>query len=351
MINLITRQINQPQISRANQSNSSPRLNNLRQLSNDVFTPSFKGGEKFQMPLEKIEEIGQKYIGEFAQKTEGMEKYKKVVEFVEEVRDSINKTRDSFIERKKITNKDFNEESFKKFVTDCSHESTGSYIAPSMTKLLVPDETLSIEARQFNANEDFKDIVNHINETTRRYQFFIDHNMDSDTGTIGADKVFKLLIDAFKEQADNKNIKLVVRGEDILKKNAQSTYSDYKNYIIMSNFLGNAIKYSDPDSVIELGFRTIKNDEHLYFFIKDQGIGVLEEDMVNIFNQQRGKNVGDRAGSGYGLYRTASLVQDAGGKIKPTSPLYPDEPIHRGTMFECPVFSNINQKFPLTKTD
>lgn len=351
MIQLITRQINQPKISRANQNNSTPRLNNMKPLNNDVFKPSFRGRERFQMPLAKIEELGQKYIGEFAQKTEGMEKYKKVLEFVEDVRNSITKTRDSFIERKKITNEDFNEESFKKFITDCAHESTGSYIAPSMTKLLVPDETLSIEARQLSENENFKEVVNHVNETTKRYQFFLDNNMDSDASTIGADKVFDLVIDAFKKQAEDKNIKLVIHGKDILKKNAQSTHSDYKNYIIISNLLGNAIKYSDENTVIELGFKTIKNDEHLHFFIKDKGIGILEEDKANIFNQQRGKNVGDRAGSGYGLYRTASLMHDAGGDIKLTSPLYPDETFHKGSMFEGPIYSNINKKFPLTKMD
>lgn len=351
MIQFITRQINQPQISRANQNNSPPRLNNLRSLNKDVFTPSFRGGEKFQFPLEKIEELGQKYIRKFAQKTDGIEKYKIVNEFAVKVKRSIIKEQNAFIKRKKLASEDFDKRAFKKFITDCRHEATGSYLSRPQSKMLIPDKTLSLEAQKLSAQEDFKDIVNHVNETTKRYQFFLDNNMDSETSTIGADKVFDLLIDAFKKQADDKKIKLIIRGQDILKKNAQSTHSDYKNYIIMSNLLGNAIKYSDENSVIELGFKTVKKDNHLHFFIKDQGIGVLKEDRKNIFDQKRGKNVGDRAGSGYGLYRTAYFVNDGGGEIKVTSPLYPNEPIHKGTMFECPIYSDINKKFPLTKTE
>lgn len=351
MIQLITRQINQLQVSRINQNNSTSRSNNLKQLNKDVFTPSFRGGEKFQLPLEKIEELGKQYILKFAQKTDGIEKYKIVNEFALKVKRSILKEQNAFIKRKKLASEDFNKGAFKKFIADCRHESTGSYLSLPQSKLIVPDKTLSFEVQQLSAQENFKDIVNHVNETTKRYQFFLNNNMDSETSTIGADKVFDLLIDAFKKQADDKNIKLVIHGKDILKKNAQSTHSDYKNYIIMSNLLGNAIKYSDENTVIELGFKTFKKDNHLHFFIKDQGIGVLKEDKKKIFDHKRGQNVGSRAGSGYGLYRTNWLMQDAGRKIKLKSPLYPNEPVHKGSMFEGPIFSDINRKFPSTKTE
>lgn len=366
MINLITRQINQPQVSLVNQNNSNLRLNNLKQLNKDVFTPSFCGGEPFKLPLDDIERMGQKYLQEFVDAIDNTKKYSKLGEYMKAVTDSIQHAQDNFIAKKntealsqlhvnKPKTEIFDEKAFMKFVHDCSHESLGSYTTLHqlniMHPILCPKEALPFKEQEIIANNSFKSIVNHANETTKRYQFFLDHNMDSETSTIGANKVFDLLIDAFKKQADDKNIKLVIYGKDILKKNSQSTYNDYKNYIIMSNFLGNAIKYSDPNSVIELGFKTAKKDNHLKFFIKDQGIGVLEEDMVNILKQKRGKNVGDRAGSGYGLYRTASLVNDAGGEIKITSPLYPNEPIHKGTMFECSIYSGINKKFPLTKAE
>ena len=141
--------------------------------------------------------------------------------------------------------------------------------------------------------------------------------------------------------AKGKNIKLVIAGEDILKKYSGSTKSDYKNYIIMSNLVGNAIKYSPKNSVVEMGFNVIEKDNHLHFFIKDKGIGIPEKDQAGVLKSIRASNVEDIAGSGYGLYRTNSFVKEAaGGELKITSPLYPDEQKYKGTMFECPLISD-----------
>lgn len=332
----------------------------LNQLEKDVFVSkaSLTLGKKiFKFPNQRIEQLGNEYIAKAVQKTENMEKDLLLNEYAYSIRETVSKSKKEFLTPnklqkfvQKITKKEHikkNEaESLNKIITDCSHEATGSYLSGPKFKIAFPDESLTKEEQVLIANNAFKEAVSHVNETFRRYQFFLDNKMHRADATIGADKFFNLVKDAFAKQAEDKSINLVFHGEDLIKRYFQSTSNDYRNYIITSNLVGNAIKYSPKGSTVEMGFKMIESNKKLHFFIKDQGIGILKEDQSKVLNQIRGSNVGDIQGSGYGLYRTSSLVQDCGGEIKITSPLYPDELNNKGTMFECPIYSDITQTFP-----
>ncbi|MEB3282796.1 MAG: hybrid sensor histidine kinase/response regulator [Lyngbya sp.] len=69
---------------------------------------------------------------------------------------------------------------------------------------------------------------------------------------------------------------------------------------ILSHLLSNAIKFSPPESEIEL--KLIENPDEIEFRVKDQGMGILLENREKIFEPfYRGDNVGTIQGEGLGL--------------------------------------------------
>ena len=75
---------------------------------------------------------------------------------------------------------------------------------------------------------------------------------------------------------------------------------------IIQNLLSNAIKYSPRGG--EILFKVYDDENNIYMKIKDEGIGIHEEDFANLFEPfHRGKNVGSLLGTGLGL----SIVKEA----------------------------------------
>lgn len=69
---------------------------------------------------------------------------------------------------------------------------------------------------------------------------------------------------------------------------------------VLSNLLGNAIKYSPNDAAVELEVQVDAAD--CRFVVRDRGIGIPESDVPRIFESfQRGSNVGQIGGSGLGM--------------------------------------------------
>lgn len=83
---------------------------------------------------------------------------------------------------------------------------------------------------------------------------------------------------------------------------------------IFSNLLSNAIKYSLADSTIH--FEVNCQDGEANFWIKDQGLGIPEEDQQRLFEAfGRAKNVGTIPGTGLGLAIVKKSVDLHGGQI------------------------------------
>ncbi|AFY57090.1 PAS domain S-box [Rivularia sp. PCC 7116] len=69
---------------------------------------------------------------------------------------------------------------------------------------------------------------------------------------------------------------------------------------ILVNLLENALKYSQPDTKIELELSLLSNQ--IKFRVQDQGIGIPTENLSHIFNSfYRAKNVETKPGTGLGL--------------------------------------------------
>ncbi|AIE73053.1 MULTISPECIES: PAS domain S-box protein [unclassified Synechocystis] len=83
----------------------------------------------------------------------------------------------------------------------------------------------------------------------------------------------------------------------------------------LENILSNAIKYSAPGSIVSLNIN--KQDNHLLFVVKDQGIGIPPQDQEKLFEAfHRASNVGDIPGTGLGLSIVKRYVEFQGGKVE-----------------------------------
>lgn len=88
---------------------------------------------------------------------------------------------------------------------------------------------------------------------------------------------------------------------------------------VMSNLLGNAIKYRDPERPLKITITTDRTATHTRVHIADTARGISEEESVNIFRLYRRGNATDVEGEGIGLYAVRGLVRRHGGDLSVTS--------------------------------
>jgi len=89
--------------------------------------------------------------------------------------------------------------------------------------------------------------------------------------------------------------------------------------IAFKNLIDNACKFSDSKSV---EVKLESNEEYMSISFSDQGIGIPQDDIDNIFQPfYRGKNTQFIAGYGIGLALTQKIIQLHNGEIKVTSEL------------------------------
>lgn len=85
--------------------------------------------------------------------------------------------------------------------------------------------------------------------------------------------------------------------------------------IIFSNVVDNALKYSPPDSAVEISLRA--SDGQMHLTVMDRGIGLgPDEDRLRLGEKFfRAPNAQETAGMGLGLYTVRKLVSRHGGSI------------------------------------
>ena len=108
-----------------------------------------------------------------------------------------------------------------------------------------------------------------------------------------------------------KNIKI----EFSPKENIKLNYDEKWTTEAIFNIIENAIKYSHKDSTIFINVE--KYEIFTRIDIKDEGIGISEEEIPKIFKRfYRGSNVLNEEGIGIGLYLSREIVTKQGGYIK-----------------------------------
>ncbi|MFD0751246.1 tetratricopeptide repeat protein [Mucilaginibacter calamicampi] len=85
--------------------------------------------------------------------------------------------------------------------------------------------------------------------------------------------------------------------------------------IVIHNFLTNAIKFSNRGGVIEIS--AFEKNNGMFFCIKDNGIGMSEEHLANLFKSRVSSLQGteNESGTGMGLLFCKDLIEKYGGKI------------------------------------
>ena len=102
--------------------------------------------------------------------------------------------------------------------------------------------------------------------------------------------------------------------------------------LIFTNLVSNACKYSPYGGNLKISFKVSKNKRQLRFRVEDQGIGMSQDDINQIFFRfYRGQNVGSIEGTGIGLAIVKRAVDSLEGKIELESK------VGEGTCFEVQI--------------
>ena len=88
--------------------------------------------------------------------------------------------------------------------------------------------------------------------------------------------------------------------------------------LVLSNLLGNAIKYSKEDAQIKFLIRS--TTKKVNFEVQDRGLGIPGKDQKHIFDRYfRAENVANQQGTGIGLNISKTHIENLGGDISFTS--------------------------------
>ena len=127
---------------------------------------------------------------------------------------------------------------------------------------------------------------------------------------------FKSLLDQtyaeLKPLADTKKIEFNIDYQisDDTKINADRT----EIRRVICNLCGNAINYTNNGGEINVTVKSQKND--LVFSVQDNGNGIPQEDIPNLFNRfSQGTSKKRSTGTGLGLYLSRQIVEAHNGKI------------------------------------
>jgi PAS domain S-box-containing protein len=95
---------------------------------------------------------------------------------------------------------------------------------------------------------------------------------------------------------------------------------------IIINLVSNAIKFSPAQSMIDVN--SLVDEEHVVITVKDEGLGIPEEDKKHLFERFfRANNVTNIQGTGLGLHIVSKYVELMGGTISV------DSELEKGTLF------------------
>ncbi|MBP3756612.1 MAG: HAMP domain-containing histidine kinase [Prevotella sp.] len=87
----------------------------------------------------------------------------------------------------------------------------------------------------------------------------------------------------------------------------------------ITNLMDNAVKYRKADKPLDIYIKTWNDDEHLYFSIRDNGLGIKKENLKKIFDKFYRVHTGNRhdaKGFGLGLAYVKNIIDLHDGDIK-----------------------------------
>lgn len=170
------------------------------------------------------------------------------------------------------------------------------------------------------------------------YSLFLDENIKVEHDIFSISKVIEELISVFSLRIKQKNQKFLV---EVFNKDEEYFLGDKKLILkALLNLINNSIKYTEENGTISFSTYIVNknnNQSMLTFIIQDNGIGIDEKSLHQIFDPyKRGDkiNVITNDGIGLGLYITKSIINLLNGTIKVESTL------DKGTKFIIELILN-----------
>jgi PAS domain S-box-containing protein len=206
-----------------------------------------------------------------------------------------------------------------RFVSMASHEFRTPLSAVLSSASLLAKYTTTEEQEKRNRHINrIKDSVKHLNDLLEDFLSL----GKLDEGKIGAVFTEFNLRETIGETTED------MKG--ILKKGQQVNYEYEGNDVVVTdrkmlkniliNLISNAVKFSGEDANIRL--KSIVGNDTATIYIKDEGIGISEEDQEHLFSSFfRGKNAINIQGTGLGLHIVQRYLDLMGGSIKVKSTL------------------------------
>ncbi|MBI4650082.1 PAS domain S-box protein [Candidatus Desantisbacteria bacterium] len=183
--------------------------------------------------------------------------------------------------------------------------------------------TLYINDKKITSDENLKNAFRRIQSNGYKMlnlieNYLLINRMETDNFELNLKNmnIKKILFDVIKDiqsQASNNHIQIKTSFEE----NIPEILAD-KTHIerIFYNILSNAIKYSKPISGQSIYIEIKKNIDFINVIVADEGIGIPEEEMKNLFiKYKRFQNVKKIKGTGLGLYIAKKMIEAHKGKI------------------------------------
>ena len=181
------------------------------------------------------------------------------------------------------------------FISGVSHEFKTPLSSIQGYASLLQDDTLSIEDRQkytkyiIDATQKLNKLVTNILKISK-----IDNqNIIIEPKVFSLDEQIRECILSMEQLWEEKNIELDINLDEIEIKTDKELLSN-----VWNNLIGNAIKYSNQNSKIEI--KSIVNEKEIKISIKDYGVGIKKENIPYIFNKFYQGDL-SHASEGYGL--------------------------------------------------
>ena len=133
------------------------------------------------------------------------------------------------------------------------------------------------------------------------------------TGRAIIDKIVKEVVADFHPEAERRGLKLAV---NVIPGLPEINADPQRIIQVVSNLINNAFKFSPDKSTIEINVS--RQGEEILFQVKDQGIGLSQENIKKLFTpffQVESGLVRERKGTGLGLAICKGIVEAHGGKI------------------------------------
>lgn len=200
-----------------------------------------------------------------------------------------------------------------------------SQIEAMQDGIILKEEILDVLPQMMNQVERLRDLTKQLMEVAMVENGTFQSNAQRIQNEVWVDKLLVKILSGFQFKTKKKQQNLCVEMHNAI---CFKQIDEMSLIRILSNLIDNSIKYSNAGSEIIIAIT--KSDTHVIFTIKDEGVGIPEEDLPYIFNRlyrvEKSRNQ-TTGGSGLGLYISKSLAQQLGGTLDVKSTL------HVGTSF------------------